>query len=123
MGIHGDKIIFYKMVNKNSIFQILNNNNNSDSDIDISSYKIKAKDILYNTFFSVTNFGKYIYSYIGKIFYQIISHIVFIGLPFIITIGLQKMDDIQWDKILKVAKRQVEMDTMSQINSKRNIKK
>lgn len=71
------------------------------------------------TWESATSWGGWLYSGSGKIVYQVSSHAIFLGLPFLITIGMQQIDDMQWQETLKIARTEVEKDTMKQMSAVR----
>jgi hypothetical protein len=72
-----------------------------------------------STYSTASAWGFWGYAVSGKILYEITSHAIFLGLPFMVVYGMQSIDDMQWEETLKIARKEVESDTMKQMSNVR----
>merc|ERR1712224_1509 len=61
--------------------------------------------------------SKWTLKWSSTILYQFSTHLIFIGLPFLITLGLQQLDGMKWEDTLRIARQQMEKETMKQMNN------
>merc|ERR1712196_115539 len=91
----------------------------SDNDFFFLDQLRKKTEEIYN---KIGTFSQWLLKWSGTIVYQVLSHLIFVGLPFLITIGLQQLDDLRREDTLKIARQQMQKETMKQMNSVRPIK-
>jgi len=72
-----------------------------------------------STYGTASAWGLWGYAVSGKILYELTSHAIFLGLPFMVVYGMQQIDDMQWEETLKIARKEVESDTMKQMTNVR----